>query len=37
MDSEFVAIQQAIAEATVLIRFDPNKQVIIDTDASLKG
>ena len=37
MDSEFAAIQQAIAEATVLIHFDPNKQVIIETDASLKG
>ena len=37
MDSDFFAMQQAIAEATVLIHFDPTKQVVIETDASLKG
>ena len=37
MEKEFVAIQQAIADATVLIHFDPNKPGTIETDAYLKG
>ena len=37
MEKEFAAIQQAIADATVLIHFDPNNPGTIETDASLKG
>ena len=37
MEKDFVAIQQAIADVTVLIHFDPNKPVTIETDAYLKG
>ena len=37
MDSEFAIMQQAKAEASVLIHFHPNKQVIIENDASVKG
>ncbi len=37
MEAEFDKLKQAIASATQLIHYDPNKPVILETDASKKG